>query len=96
MPARPLRARADGGGGGWFAPPLGGRVLVQELQREVEHLLVQLVTLEVAEALAKGRHRHHRLRHGPVPAGVADLPEALADELARVPRVSQVAHRHHE
>src|SRR6478609_2038937 len=72
--------------GEWSTAPIGSRVLVQELQREIQHELIERLGFEASEAVAECRLGDDGLRHGPVPAGTADLTKVLSDELPGIAR----------
>ena len=78
------------------AAPISGRVLVQELQREVEDELIERLGFQAAETVAEGGSRNDRLRHGPMSPGTANLTKVLADEFSGVSRVAEVPDRDHE
>ena len=59
-------------------------VLVQELEREVEDLVRELIGLKIPELIAEGAQRHHGLGHRAMAACAADVVEVLPDELAGV------------
>src|SRR5688500_5625164 len=77
-------------------PLVGGQVLVEELEGQVQHLVGELGGLEVAELGAEGRERNARLGHRAVTTGAADVVEILPHELAGVLRVTEVPYRHHD
>src|SRR6476620_5008263 len=78
------------------AAPIGGRVLVQELQCEIQYELIERLGFETSEPLAECRFGNDGLRHGAVAARTADLAEVLPDELAGVSRVAKIPDGNHE
>ena len=72
------------------AAPIGGGILVQELQCEIQYELIERLGFETSEPLAECRFGNDGLRHGAVAARTADLAEVLPDELAGVSRVAKI------
>src|SRR5438045_3533840 len=58
------------------------RMLVQELEREHQHLFRELICRQVAELVLERLQRNDRLGHRSKAAGAADVGEVLAHELA--------------
>ena len=59
-------------------------MLVEELERELEHLVGELLGLQVAELLLERPERDDGLGHRAMAAGAADVVEVLPHELAGV------------
>src|SRR5262245_25169698 len=87
---------APASGANRLALVLDDRRFVKKLLDEVLQADANLVSVTDAKLLAERRERHHRLGHGPVSTGAANVREEAAHELAGIFRVAEVPDRDDE